>query len=60
MCKEKFPYTINLYETKRAEDTLLYEPFCSGKMVSCPLGLYFIDNHWGFKYKFNKGYHNFN
>jgi len=61
MCKANLPYTINLYETKRARNTLLYElKISSGEMVFCPLGLYFIDNYFGFKHKFNKGYHNFN
>ncbi len=33
---EFFPYTINLCEI-REEDALLYEPICSGKVVSCSL-----------------------
>jgi hypothetical protein len=35
--------SINLYETKRAGNTLLYEPYSSGKMMFHPLGLYFIN-----------------
>jgi hypothetical protein len=52
--------SINLYETKRAKDKLPYEPKSSGKMVSYPLGLYFIDFGLNFKHKFNLNYHNLN
>lgn len=35
--------SINLYETKRARNTLLNEPYSSGKMLFHPLGLYSIN-----------------
>jgi hypothetical protein len=35
--------SINLFEPERARDTLLFEPLSSGGMVSCPLGLDFIN-----------------
>jgi len=34
---------INLYETRRVQNKLLYEPLRSGKMVFHPLGLYFTN-----------------
>lgn len=53
------PYTINLYESRRARNKFLYEHVSSGEMLFYPSGFYFIDNHYGFKYKFNQGYHKF-
>jgi hypothetical protein len=38
--------SINLFEPERAGNTLLSEPPSSGSMVSCPLGLNFINSRF--------------
>jgi len=46
-------HSINLYETKRARNTLLYEPYSSGNMLFHPLGLYFINFSSSFNHDLN-------
>jgi len=52
--------SINLFETKRARNTLLNEPESSGKMLFCPLGFYFINFNGSVTHKSNIKYHNLN
>jgi hypothetical protein len=52
--------SINLFETKRARNTLLFEPESSGKMVLCPLGFYFTNFSGSVTHKSNINYHNLN
>lgn len=45
--------SINLYETKRVQHKLLYEPYSSGKMIYHPLGLYFTNSMHIYKLNLN-------
>jgi hypothetical protein len=51
-------FSYILFETRRVQNKLLYEPKSSGNMVFHPLGLYFIDFWFNSKHKLN--YHNLN